>query len=324
MITQLFVTPQPMIAPPPMIRMNGIKSVIKKPTNLCILSPSFNILRLIDRNDGADLQSAVVFGLVAVSANRGPSMPKFCANLTWLFTELPFMERFAAAKEAGFDAVEVLFPYDVNAQDIVNTLGRYELQMVLINCPPPNYTGGDQGFAAVPGLEERFRRDFKRALRYAQTLHATHVHIMSGVAEGAAAKATFIDNLRWAAAEAPGQSLTIEPINNETMPGYFLNDFDLGREVVTGINAPNLCLQFDTYHAAKITGDVLGTCDAMRDVTAHMQVAQTPNRDEPDQGEIDYPAFFAALDVSGYTGWVAGEYKPRGETQAGLGWIGSS
>jgi hydroxypyruvate isomerase len=248
-------------------------------------------------------------------------MPKFCANLTWLFTELPFLERFEAAKQAGFDAVEVLFPYDVNAQDIVAELAKHELHMALINCPPPNYTGGPQGFAAVPGLQERFRRDFGRALRYAQTLGAQHLHIMSGVAEGDAAKTTFIENLRWAVAEAPNQSLTIEPINNETMPGYFLSDFDLGREIVTVIDAPNLRLQFDTYHAAKITGDVLGSWDAMRDVTAHVQVAQMPDRGEPDQGVIDYPAFFAMLDAQGYDGWVAGEYKPRAQTIDGVGWI---
>lgn len=248
-------------------------------------------------------------------------MPKFCANLTWLFTELPFLERFAAAKDAGFDAVEVLSPYDVNAQDIVNELARYELQMVLINCPPPNYTGGDQGWAAVPGLEDRFRSDFKRSLRYAKTLGAQHLHIMSGMAEGDAAKATLIDNLRWAAAEAPTQSLTIEPINNDTLPGYFMNDFDLGKEVVMAVSAPNLRLQFDAFHAAKITGDVMGTWQAVRDVTVHVQVAQMPDRGEPDQGEIDYPAFFAALDAAGYSGWVAGEYKPRQTTVDDLGWL---
>lgn len=248
-------------------------------------------------------------------------MPKFCANLTWLFTELPFLERFEAAKEAGFDAVEVLFPYDVNAQDIVAELAKHELHMALINCPPPNYTGGPQGFAAIPGRQDRFKKDFGRALRYAQTLGAQHLHIMSGVAEGDAAKAVFLENLRWAAAQAPEQSLTIEPINNHTMPGYFLNDFDLGREIVTAIDAPNLRLQFDTFHAAKITGDVLGTWDAMRDITAHVQVAQIPDRSEPDRGEIDYPAFFAQLDTEGYDGWVAGEYKPRDETADGVGWI---
>lgn len=248
-------------------------------------------------------------------------MPKFCANLTWLFTELPFLERFEAAKEAGFGAVEVLSPYDVNAQDIVRELAKHELFLALINCPPPNYTGAEQGFAAMPGLEGRFRSDFKRALRYAQTLGAQHLHIMSGVAAGEAAKATFIENLRWAAAEAPDQSLTIEPISDDTIEGYFLNDFDLGREIVTLIDAPNLRLQFDAFHAARITGDVPGTWAAMHDITAHVQVAQMPDRTEPDQGQIDYPAFFAALDAQGYRGWVAGEYKPRTTTQAGVGWV---
>lgn len=248
-------------------------------------------------------------------------MPKFCANLTWLFTELPFLQRFAAAKEAGFEAVEVLFPYDVNAQAIVNELARCELKMALINCPPPNYTGGAQGFAAVPGLEARFRSDFKRAVRYARALGTKHLHIMSGEASGDGAKATFIENLAWAANEATTQSLTIEPINNDTMPGYFLNDFDLAREVISEVGAPNLRLQFDTYHAARITGDMERTWDRMRDITAHIQVAQITDRGEPDQGAIDYPAFFRRLDAEGYQGWVAGEYKPRAVTEEGLSWI---
>ncbi|PUB10842.1 hydroxypyruvate isomerase family protein [Yoonia sediminilitoris] len=248
-------------------------------------------------------------------------MPKFCANLTWLFKELPFLERFEAAKEGGFDAVEVLFPYDVNAQDIVNELGRHNLKMALINCPPPNYTGGEPGWAAVPAQKERFRRDFNRALRYAKTLGAQHLHIMSGVAEGDEAKACFIDNLRWATEAAPKQSLTIEPINNDTMPGYFLNCFDLAREVLEAVDAPHLRLQFDTFHAAKITGDMLGTWARMRDLVAHVQVAQMPDRHEPDQGEIDYPAFFSQLAAEGYDGWISGEYEPRSDTRAGLGWI---
>lgn len=248
-------------------------------------------------------------------------MPKFCANLSWLFQELPFLERFEAARDAGFDGVEVLFPYDVNAQEIVRACARHDLHMVLINCPPPNYTGGLQGFAAVPGLQERFKKDFARALRYAQTLGADHLHIMSGAAAGPEAKATFIANLRWAAATAPKQSLTIEPINAESMPGYFLNDFALAREIVETIDAPNLRLQFDAFHAAKITGDVMQTWNAMHDITAHVQVAQMPDRSEPDQGVIDYRGFFAALDAAGYAGWVSGEYKPRKTTAEGLDWI---
>ena len=249
-------------------------------------------------------------------------MPKFCANLTWLFTEVPFIERIAAAAEAGFDAVEVLFPYDTNAQDIVNALSAHEMPMALINCPPPNYTGGPQGFAAVPGLEARFERDFRRALRYARTLGAKHLHIMAGVAEGPDAKATFLRNLRWAVAEAPEQSLTIEPINTGTMPGYFLHDFDLAREIVETVDAPSLRLQFDTFHAAKITGDILTTWARMRDITVHVQVAQVTDRGEPDASAFDYPAFFRQLDDEGYAGWVSGEYKPRATTAEGLGWIG--
>lgn len=245
-------------------------------------------------------------------------MPRFCANLTWLFTELPFIQRIGAAAEAGFDAVEVLSLYDTNAQDIVNALALHAIPMALINCPPPNYTGRDQGWAAVPGLEGRFERDFRRAHRYARTLGAKHLHIMSGVADGPEAKATLIRNLRWAAAEAPAQSLTIEPINTDTMPGYFLSDFDLAHEIVEAVDAPNLRLQFDTFHAAKITGDVLGTWERVRDITAHIQVAQISDRGEPDQGAFGYPSFFAQLDAAGYAGFVSGEYRPRGTTAEGL------
>ena len=249
-------------------------------------------------------------------------MPKFCANLTSLFTELPFLERFAAAREAGFDAVEVLFPYDSNVQDIVNELSRHSLTMALINCPPPNYAGGDPGWAAVPALQDRFRRDFKRALRYAKALGAQHLHIMAGDAQGPQAKAVFIDNLRWAAAEAPKQSLTIEPVSPRVMPEYFLNDYDLARDVIADVGAPNLRLQFDAFHAAHMTGDMLSCWDRVADLVVHVQVAQTPDRSEPGKGQIDYPAFFARLDRDGYAGWVSGEYTPAASTTAGLGWLG--
>lgn len=245
-------------------------------------------------------------------------MPRFCANLTMLFGEVPLPQRFGAARQAGFEAVEVLFPYDDPVPDMLDMLGRNRLTLALINCPPPNYTGGARGFAAVEG--SRFQQDFRHAARYAKVLGAQHLHIMSGVAEGDAAREVLIQNLRWAAAEAPEQSLTIEPINTDDMPGYFLSDFDLAYDVVREVDAPNLRLQFDAYHAQKITGDVLGTWAKCRDLVAHVQVAQTPDRSEPDQGDIDYPAFFAQLDADGYQGWVSGEYRPTAETVAGLGW----
>lgn len=244
---------------------------------------------------------------------------KTCANLTMLFTELPFLERFGAAKSAGFDAVEVLFPYDVAVPDMLDMLSRNELPLALINCPPPNYTGGERGFAAVVGA--RFRQDFKRAARYAKTLGAQHLHIMAGVADGPEARACFVDNLRWAAAEAPSQSLTIEPINRDDMPGYFLCDFDEGKAIVEEVNAPNLRLQFDAYHAQKITGDVLGTWAKVSDVVAHVQVGQTPHRTAPDQGEINFAAFFKQLKKDGYNGWISGEYTPADRTELSLDWI---
>lgn len=249
-------------------------------------------------------------------------MPRFAANLTMMFPELPFLDRFAAAASAGFRGVEVLFPYDTPAPEVIDRLTGNALTLVLINAPPPNYTDGPRGFAAVPGGGERFRHDFRRAARYARALGARHLHIMAGVAKGDAARATFVENLRWAAAQAPQQSLTIEPINRHDMPGYYLSDYALALEVLEEVAAPNLGLQFDAYHAHRITGDVPGTWGAVAPHVAHVQVAGYPGRQEPAGGEIDYPAFFAALDAGGYTGWVSGEYRPAGRTADGLGWIG--
>ena len=159
-------------------------------------------------------------------------MPRFCANLTMMFTEYPLTERFAAARAAGFDTVEILFPYEQSAAEILERIQQNNLTLALINGPPPNYTDGPRGFAAIPGGQDRFRYDFKRALRYAQTLGARHLHLMSGVAEGAEAKQAMIENLLWATAQAPKQRITIEPINPHDMPGYFMNDFDLAMEVI--------------------------------------------------------------------------------------------
>lgn len=251
-------------------------------------------------------------------------MPRFAANLTWLFTELPFMDRFQAAKDAGFDAVEVLFPYDCAAQDMRDQLVWNDLTFVLMNCPPPNATGGPQGFAAIPGLSARFRHDFERTLRFADVLKPHHIHIMAGVTDAPDARATFVENLRWAAARAPDRSLTIEPINPVDMPGYFLNDFDLAADILDQVAAPNLHLQFDAYHAQRITGDVMGTWARHGHRATHIQIAGHPGRHEPVGGDIDYPAFFARLDQDGYAGWVSGEYKPATSTQAGLGWLAKS
>lgn len=243
-------------------------------------------------------------------------MPRFCANLSMLFAELPFADRFGAARAAGFDGVEVLFPYDHPAPLILERLEATRLPLLLLNCPPPNYAGGPRGFAAVPGLEERFRTDFRRAARHAAALGARHVHVMAGAAEGEAARAAYLRNLAWAAGAAPALSLTIEPINRHDMPGYFLSDFALAVEVLEEVGAPNLRLQFDSYHAHRITGDVAGTWDRVRARVAHVQVGGYEGRHEPDD-----PAFLDRLDADGYGGWVGAEYVPRGRTQDGLAWL---
>jgi len=250
-------------------------------------------------------------------------MPKFCANLTWLFTELDPLERFAAAKDYGFDIVEMLSPYDLPAQDIVARLAQYGQDMALINCPPPNYTGGPRGFAAVAGSEARFQQDFRRTLRYATMLKAKFIHVMAGEGQGPEDEARFIANLQYAADHAPGQALTIEPLHPADAPGYFLNDYYQAKDLLGKIDRPNVHLQFDAYHVHLIHGDVPGVWQDVQSLVAHIQIAQAPDRSEPKKGPIDYPAFFKVLDASDYAGCVSCEYKPAVETGAGLGWMKS-
>ncbi|MFM2355810.1 MAG: hypothetical protein RLZZ528_1546 [Pseudomonadota bacterium] len=249
-------------------------------------------------------------------------MLRYCANLTLLFTERPFMERFRAAKEAGFDAVEVLFPYDCPAQEMRDQLVWNDLTFVLMNAPPPNYTGGARGFAAVPGQQDRFRRDFDRVLRYAGVLKPRFVHVMAGAAEGDEAEETFVANLAWAADRAKGLTLTIEPLNREDNPGYFLADYDLAGRVIDRVGRANLGLQYDAYHAQKITGDALAVWAAHGHRAVHVQVGSVPGRHEPGAGgEIDFRALFARIEADGFKGWISGEYHPKGRTEDGLGWM---
>ena len=253
-------------------------------------------------------------------------MPRFAANLSVLFTELPMLERFAAAAEAGFEGVEILFPYDLATRDLSRAAIAAGMEIVLINAPPPNWTGGPRGFAAVPGLEDRFRRDFERSLRVAEALRVRHIHLMAGRAEGPEAHRVLIENLKWAVERAPHASLTIEPNNTDDMPGWFLSNYDQALEIIDLVAAPNLGLQFDAYHAQAITGDMMACWHRVAPLVRHVQVAGHPGRHEPDdkgpdQGAMDYPAFFRLLDDWVYHGWVGAEYTPRALTTQGLDWL---
>lgn len=249
-------------------------------------------------------------------------MPRFAANLTYLWAELPYLDRFDAAAEAGFLAVEVQQPYDVPAPDTLAALNRNGLQFVLLNAPGPNYTGGLRGFAAAPGGEARFDYDMRRAVRYAQALGASTIHVISGDGSGAAAKATLIDNLKRAAATLPaGLTLTIEPLCADSQPHYFLNNYDLAADVLDAVDAPNVGLQFDSYHAQQITGDALGVFEAMRPLIRHIQIGDAPGRTAPGTGKVDFSALMDAIDASGYAGWVAAEYRTDGRTDKTLEWM---
>jgi hydroxypyruvate isomerase len=251
-------------------------------------------------------------------------MARFAANLTYLFTELPMLQRFAAARRAGFDGVEILFPYDLPARDLLQAARENRLSFVLMNTPPPNWAGGPRGFAAEPGNEARFRSDFDRALRYAETLNVAHLHVMAGKAEGDEARETFLRNLEWACTRAPGISLTIEPMNRNDIPGYFLDSFDLAGEIIDEIDQPNLGLQFDAYQAHMIHGDVIQTWERHARNAVHIQIAGSPGRHEPRAGEINYAGFFRAVDAAGFRGWVGAEYTPLTSTEAGLRWLRSA
>ena len=249
-------------------------------------------------------------------------MLRFAANLTHLWAELPYLDRFDAAAEAGFKAVEVLFPYDVPAPETRKALRRNGLDMVLLNAPGPNYAGGIRGFAALPGGEARFDYDMRRAVRYAQALGAGLIHVMSGVASGSEAKATMIANLKRAADGLPeGLCLSLEPLNRLAQPGYFLSSYDLAAEIIDAVDMPNVGLQYDSYHAQLITGDAVGTFQAMLPLIRHIQIGDAPDRTPPGTGDVDFAALFSAIDSSGYAGWISAEYTPNGRTEAGLEWM---
>ena len=256
-------------------------------------------------------------------------MPKFAANLSFLFTDHAFRERFRLAAAAGFQGVEYLFPYDWPAHDVAEWLKAADIEQVLFNLPPGDWAAGERGLACLPHRQGEFAEGVERALDYAMVLDCERVHCMAGLrpdgVSEAELEATYVANLRFAADRlaTAGVTVTIEPINSRIdMPGYWLDDVDKGFRLLEAVDRSNVRLQLDLYHAQVIQGgNLMQTIEANLPRIGHIQVADCPGRHEPGTGEIDYPALFDQLDRLGYEGWVGCEYKPRTTTEAGLGWM---
>lgn len=253
-------------------------------------------------------------------------MPKFAANLTMLFNEVPFLDRFERAAKAGFTAVEFLFPYAFAAVDIKARLDAHKLTLVLHNLPAGDWDAGERGIACLPGREEEFRAGVGKAIGYAKALGVTQLNCLAGKVPAGVAEAqlrkTFVSNLKFAAADLKkvGFRLLIEPINTYDIPGFYLNRTAQAIELLDEVGADNAFVQYDIYHAQRMEGELAATSQKHLARIGHIQLADNPGRNEPGTGEINYPFLFAHLDRIGYSGWIGCEYKPATNTEAGLGW----
>jgi len=250
-------------------------------------------------------------------------MPRFAANLAYLFTERPLLERIGAAAAAGFPAVELQMPYDVAPSAMKSEIDRHRVTMLGLNTALGR--DGETGLAAVPGREKDFADLFRQALDYVTAIGGRAVHCLAGVIppeQRPASDAIFVANLSRAAdAAAPkGITLLIEPINARDRPNYFLSRVEHAADVIAKIGRPNVKLQFDCYHVQIMQGDLIKRIEQFLPVIGHVQIAAVPTRHEPDEGEVNYPAIYAALDRLGYAGFISCEYRPRGRTEDGLGW----
>jgi 2-dehydrotetronate isomerase len=261
-------------------------------------------------------------------------MPQFAANLSMLYPEQHFLDRYAAAASDGFKAVEFLFPYAFDAQLLARKLIEHGLEQVLFNSPPGDWDAGERGTACLAGRESEFEEGIASALRYARVLNCPRVHVMAGlIAEGQTAqslRSKYVANLRWAAQQAAKQGVTvmIEPINSRDMPRYFLNHQADAHALLVEIGEPNVQVQFDLYHAQIMGGDLARSLQQYLPTgrVGHIQIAGVPQRHEPDLGEVNYGYLFDLIDSLGWKGWIGCEYRPQlgtlaGGTSAGLGWI---
>ena len=265
-------------------------------------------------------------------------MPRFAANLSMLYPELDFLQRFEAAARDGFEGVEFLFPYAYDARELAARLAAHGLQQVLFNAPPGDWDQGERGLACLPGREGEFREGIGKALAYARALACPRVHVMAGLVaagtERESVRSTYVANLRWAAAEAAkqGVQILVEPINTRDIPGFFLNRQDHAHELIAQIGEPNVQVQMDLYHCQIVEGDVAMKIRQYLPTgrVGHFQIAGVPERHEPDIGEMNYPYLFGVIDEvaqqCGWDGWIGCEYRPArgtqpGGTSAGLGWL---
>jgi hydroxypyruvate isomerase len=254
-------------------------------------------------------------------------MPRFAANLTMLFTEAPFLDRFSLAAKAGFEGVEYLFPYEFEKVALRNALDRYGLTQVLHNLPAGDWARGERGIAILPDRIDEFRKGVASAIDYATALGCDQVNCLAGITPDgvpdSVLRTTLVANLKLAAAEFGKYRirLLIEPINRFDIPGFYLNTVDEAASIIEEVGSDNLFIQYDLYHQQRTGGELVGTYDRYREKIAHIQLADNPGRNEPGTGEINYPFVFDALEAAGYDGWIGCEYKPLTTTAEGLGWL---
>ncbi|MBE13386.1 MAG: hydroxypyruvate isomerase [Chloroflexi bacterium] len=254
-------------------------------------------------------------------------MPKFAANLTMMFNEVEFLDRFEAAASAGFKGVEYLFPYDYDKGQLVDLLSKHGLAQVLHNLPAGDWDAGERGIACHPDRVEEFQDGVGKAVEYATMLNCPMVNCLAGIAPKSVASdrihATLLDNLKFAASKLgeAGVQLLIEPINTIDIPGFYITGTQQGRSIINDTGSSNLFLQQDIYHMQIMEGDLARTIESNLDVIRHMQLADNPGRNEPGTGEINYPFLFGFIDNIDYEGWIGCEYRPAGDTIEGLGWI---
>ncbi|MGB7300631.1 MAG: 2-oxo-tetronate isomerase [Burkholderiaceae bacterium] len=256
-------------------------------------------------------------------------MPNFAANLSMMYTEVPFLERFEAAAKDGFRAVEFLFPYEYSIADLKAALDTNGLKQVLFNSPPGNWDANERGLASVPGREHEFLDGVDRAIEYAVALDCPNIHMMAGLVPGggdrAAHRATYVANLSAAAGKLGGAGLTglLEPINPRDIPGFFLNYQADAHAVIAEVSSPHLKVQMDLYHCQIVEGDVAMRIRKHIAGVGHFQIAGVPDRHEPDLGELNFPYLFEVIDSLGFDGWIGCEYRPAGNTSEGLSWLKS-